>query len=306
MSTTSTDQAHYIDEPLERFDPSGCNPAQVPMITWLSVHSGGGKLSVKDHETYRSMVGSDLYLACWTRLLDSTSLSLYQSFLALSRLPGRCICRRQSLTEMSSRHSRGGSRHITKPADSGPMSRPNILWGYVDSDSAGCADSRSSTSGRVLTLSGAAASRNSKRQPAAAAALSSAEAEFIAAPALVQEVMHARRRLEAPGVPHSDPACIYGDNPACTAWSEGSVGGTDRAKRVDLREHCVHDAVEAKTLRLMPIDTMDNAADLLTKPPPRAAFLTPRKRLTGLQLGFSDPGVPGLRRCLWLVLGCVL
>ena len=117
-----------------------------------------------------------------------------------------------------------------------------------------------------------------------ASAVSSAEAEFIAASALVQEVMYARRLLEKLGFPHPDPTCIYEDNQTCIAWSEGSesVGGADRAKHIDLREHFVHGAVEAKTLKLMPIDTMDNAADLLTKPLPKAAFLTPRKRLMGL------------------------
>ena len=91
-----------------------------------------------------------------------------------------------------------------------------------------------------------------------------------------------RRLLEKLGFPQLDPTCIYEDNQTCIAWSEGSVCGTDRAKHIDLREHFVHDAVEAKTLKLMPIATMDNVADLLTKPPPKAAFLTLRKRLMGL------------------------
>ena len=101
--------------------------------------------------------------------------------------------------------------------------------------------------------------------------------------------MYARRLLEKLRFPQPHPRCIYEDNQTCIAWSEGSVGGSDLAKHIDLREHFVHDAVEAKsppkTLKLMPIDTMDNVADLLTKqgkPLPKAAFLTLRKRLMGL------------------------
>ena len=74
--------------------------------------------------------------------------------------------------------------------------------------------------------------------------------------------MYARRLLAKLGFPQPDPTCIYEDNPTCIAWSGGSIGGTDRATYIDLREHSVHDAVEAKTLKLMPIDTMDNVVDL--------------------------------------------
>ena len=66
------------------------------------------------------------------------------------------------------------------------------------------------------------------------------------------------------------------------AWSEGSVGGSDRAKHIDLREHFVHDAVASKILKLVPIASAANVADLLTKPLGAAVFLPLRKRLIGL------------------------
>ncbi len=36
------------------------------MLQRLSAEHGGEKLPVKDHEVYRNMVGSLVYLACWT------------------------------------------------------------------------------------------------------------------------------------------------------------------------------------------------------------------------------------------------
>ena len=132
-----------------------------------------------------------------------------------------------------------GSRELgltySKPSNSGPMNQPNILWGFVDSDWAGCQDSRRSTTGFTLMLNGAAVAWKSKRQ--SVVALSSAEAEFMAASALVQEVIFARRLLENLGFPQPGPTLIYEDNRTCIAWSEGSVGGSDRAKHIDLREH---------------------------------------------------------------------
>ena len=159
------------------------------------------------------------------------------------------------------------------------MDRPNVLWGFVDSDWAGCPDSRRSTSGYTLMLNGAAVSWKSKRQ--SVVALSTAEAEFIAASSMVQEVIYTRRLLEKLGFPQSDPTRIYEDNTTCIKWAGGVVGGSDRAKHIDLREHFVHEAQSNKVLQLEPVDSADNAADLLTKPLLKAAFLPLRKRMMG-------------------------
>ena len=129
-------------------------------------------------------------------------------------------------------------------------------------------------------LNGAAVAWKSKRQ--LVVALSSAEAEFMAASALVQEVIYTRRLLENLGFPQKKTTLIYEDNSTRIAWSGGSVGGSDRAKHIDLREHFVHDAVEAKILKLMPVNSVDNVADLLTKPLTKAPFLSLRKTLLGL------------------------
>ncbi len=59
------------------------------------------------------------------------------------------------------------------------------------------------------------------------------------------------------------------------------MGGSDRAKHIDLREHFVYDAVEAKILKLMPVNSVDNVADLLTKPLTKTPILSLRKTLLG-------------------------
>jgi hypothetical protein len=92
-------------------------------------------------------------------------------------------------------------------------------------------------------------------------------------------VIYTRRLLENLGFPQKEPTIIYEDNRTCIAWSEGSVGGGDCAKHINLREHFVHDAVEAKILKLMPVNRIYNVADLLTKPSTKAPFLTLRRRL---------------------------
>ena len=273
--SVNLDQTHYVDELLDRFGMQECNPEQTPMVSRLTTDDPK-KLDAKEHELYRNMVGSLLYLACWTRPDISFAVSELSRFVSS---PGESHMRAVKHLLRYLRGSREMGLNYSRPSNHGPMDRPNILWGFVDSDWAGCQDTRRSTSGFTLMLNGAAISWKSKRQTVVA--LSSAEAEFVAASSLVQEVIYTRRLLEKLGFPQTEPTVIYEDNRTCIAWSEGSVGGSDRAKHIDLREHFVHDAVKAKVLKLEAIASADNVADLLTKPLARTPFQLLRKRLMG-------------------------
>jgi len=61
------------------------------------------------------------------------------------------------------------------------------LSGYCDSDWGGCIDTRRSTTGYLICVNGGVISWSSKRQPTVA--LSSAEAEYMAMSAAVQEIV---------------------------------------------------------------------------------------------------------------------
>ncbi len=50
---------------------------------------------------------------------------------------------------------------------------------------------------------------------------------------------------------------------------------------IGLLEHFVHETQSNKVLQLEPVDSADNAEDLLTKPLLKAAFLPLRKRVMG-------------------------
>ena len=129
-------------------------------------------------------------------------------------------------------------------------------------------------------LNGAANSWRSKYQ--STAALSSAEAEFISASAMVQEVSYFRKFLANLGYPQTALTRVFADNETCIAWSEGSVGGSERAKHIDLRDHFVHGACAAGHLELCKLDSKVNAADILTKAPtPPYVFSDLRRRVMG-------------------------
>ncbi len=61
---------------------TGCNPVSTPMLQRLSAEHGSVKLSVPDHDLYRNMVGSLLYLARWTRPDISFAVSELSRFVS--------------------------------------------------------------------------------------------------------------------------------------------------------------------------------------------------------------------------------
>ncbi len=135
------------------------------------------------------MVGSLLYLASWTRPDISFAVSELSRFVSNPGKPHLEAAKRV-FRYLKKTIGFGLAYRSSVSIPGMPEILPNTLWGYVDSDWAGCPDSRRSTSGFVFMLNGAAISWCSKRQPTIA--LSTAEAEFISASAMVQEVIYLR------------------------------------------------------------------------------------------------------------------
>ncbi len=63
------------------------------------------------------------------------------------------------------------------------------------------------------------ASRAEKFEKVSSIALSTAEAEFISASAMVQEVIYLRKFLGNLGFPQTAPTPVFADNETCIAWS---------------------------------------------------------------------------------------
>ena len=153
------------------------------------------------------MVGSLLYIASWTRVDIAYAVSELSRFVAnpgKSHLEAAKGVFRYLKSTMDFAIEYGRPR-VSQPPATCDMPQ-NKLWGYVDSDWAGCPDSRKSTSGYCFMLNGAAISWRSKRQPVVA--LSTAEAEFISASAMVQEVIYLRKLLENLGFPKKKKLCL--------------------------------------------------------------------------------------------------
>ena len=279
--TVSINQKHYIQSCLDKFGLSGCQSSDTPMSERLSTTQQPINVHEDNQSLYRAMVGSLLYLASWTRVDISFAVSELSRFVSNPGEKHITAAKRvfRYLKATMNLCLQYSHPRLAQP----PMSYvapTNVLWGYVDADWAGCPDTRKSTSGYCFMINGAAVSWRSKRQPVVA--LSVSEAEFISASSMLQEVVYLRNLLNNLGFPQPGATTVFADNKTCIAWSEGSVGGSERAKHIDLRIHFVHDAVKAGVVSLQKIDTSLNAADILTKPVTNAnLFASLRRQLLG-------------------------
>ncbi len=124
--TVDLNQTEYVQELLEHFGmkDSSFLPVSTPMLQRLSVLNRGEKLTAEDHALYRKMVGSLLYLACWSRPDISVAVSELNRF--VSSAPG---LNHMQAVKHPLRYLKGTSELgllYSKPKNSGPIDRPNF------------------------------------------------------------------------------------------------------------------------------------------------------------------------------------
>lgn len=107
------------------------------------------------------------------------------------------------------------------------------LLGYCDADFAGELDTRRSTTGYVFTLCGWAISWSSRLQPTVA--VSTAEAEYMAAAAAVEEALWLRKLLQGFGL-NERTVPINCDNQGAIKLLKHPIASV-RSKHIDVLHH---------------------------------------------------------------------
>ena len=119
---------------------------------------------------------------------------------------------------------------------------------YVDADYAADPDSRRSITGYIFMLAGAPISWQSRQQ--ASVALSTMEAEYMAACAATQEAIWLRLLLKDLHIlDHDQPLVIREDNTACIAFAK-NPGDYKKSKHIDVRYHFVRERVASGEVTL--------------------------------------------------------
>lgn len=246
-------QSQYIATVLQKFGLSDCKSVATPMC--ISLGDSEHSESI-DQTSYQEMIGTLLFLSTRTRPDISSTVGILSRFASDPRRIHEVAVKRVI------RYLQG--------------TRDFALWmgvgdeklvAYTDADWAGDEADRKSTTGTLLKLGDCSVAWNSSKQNCVA--LSSTEAEFIAASETCVLVIWLRHLMNELSVGPSESTVLYEDN-------QGAIRlGTDgirKAKHVSIRRNFVKEHVDSRliALRYCPAERM--VADVLTKPLNRVRF----------------------------------
>eukprot|EP00253_Pinus_taeda_P016588 PITA_16588 len=150
------------------------------------------------------------------------------------------------------------------------------LCGFTDADWAGSPTDRNSTSRGIFSIGSKAVSWYNRKQ--ISVALSSAEAEYMAASLAACEAIWMRKILVGLFRSHLEPTVIYCDNQSCIKLLANPVFHY-RSKHIDIRYHHIRDCVQRRIMLLSYIPTEDQDADIFTKVLTRRKFEYHRGRI---------------------------
>ena len=143
---------------------------------------------------------------------------------------------------------------------------------YADADWGSDPHDRKPFLGWVLMMCGGPIMWRSKK--AGGVALSTCEAEYMAAAECAQDVLYVRRLLREiaiPGVDISAPTVIHIDNRSAKSVAE-MLANPPKLRHVSIRFHFIRDLIEKEEVIIEWIAGSENPADILTKPLARTKF----------------------------------
>jgi hypothetical protein len=142
------------------------------------------------------------------------------------------------------------------------------LFAFSDSNFGGTDKDRKSTSAGCQFLGDRLIAWQCKKQQTVA--ISTAEAEYVAASAACSQVLWMQHQLQDYGLIY-DNTTIYCDNDAAIQIVKNPVFHS-KTKHIDIKVHFIRDCFDRGLVKLEQIDTDANAADLFTKPVSSSRF----------------------------------
>ena len=279
---TILSQKHYAEEILRTYGSWDVTPSSTILPPGKRLEMGD-TIIVPDkifHLRYRGIVGSLGYLVNMTRPDLAFAYSELSKYVQCPQ-PHHMLAAQYVLRYLRGTYELGIRYHRN-------AFNPDQLWGWVDADWAGDLETRRSHTGYVLMLNGGPISWKSRRQDSVA--LSTSEAEYMAASLCGQEVVYIRAILRDFGVQQTQPTLIYEDNLACIAMSVNPVR-RKHSRHIDIRRHYIRELCLGNLVKLVPLRTNLMVADALTKSLPAPGLARHRS----VMMGHSDFQVRLLR-----------
>ncbi|GKD21495.1 retrovirus-related pol polyprotein from transposon TNT 1-94, partial [Tanacetum coccineum] len=231
-------QSKYIKEMLKKFGLEDSKPMKTPMSSDTKLTKDEECESV-DSTKYRGMIGSLLYL---TASRPDIMFSV-------------CLCARFQEAPKTS-HLEAVKRIFIETVV------------YVDSDHTGDYVDRKSTSGICTFVGCCLTSWFSKKQTALA--ISTTEAEYVSVGKVCQQALWTKQALIDYDV-RLDDVPIMCDNKGAIDLSKNPVQHS-RTKHIKIRHHFLRDNVQKGHISIKKVPSVDNIADILTKPLKRELF----------------------------------
>ena len=138
-----------------------------------------------------------------------------------------------------------------------------------DSDWAGDSNHRKSVTGIVIKLAGGTVLYKARFQETIA--LSTTEAEFIAAVEAGKYILYLRSILHDIGMTQDEATILYEDNQGSLLMAQAQHP-TKRTRYIDIKHFVLQDWCEQDLILIKRINTTDNSSDILTKATTRTTF----------------------------------
>jgi KUP system potassium uptake protein len=251
-------QSKYARDILHTFGYEHAHPVGNPME--VNAHLSTARDAsddVTNEFPYREAIGMLMYLATSTR--PDLSFSIGQ----LSRFVARPSSKHIGTVKRVLRYLGGTQNYGITYTRTSQASDPIIVQGFCDSDWANDMDTRKSTTGFVFALSGGAIAWMSRRQ--SIIALSTAEAEYVAACEATMEALAMRHILEEL-LPNKGLKFYLGIDSQAAFVMATNPTYSRRTRHIELRWHYVREQVEKEAIVLRKVKGEDNPADAFTKP----------------------------------------
>ena len=248
-------QATYARELLVRLQMSEAKPVDTPIDSGAKLVKATEGEQCADKTQYQSAVGSLLYLSTRTRPDLAYAVGVVAKFSSNPTILHWSAVKRilrylNGTIDLGLTYGRGDNFNLV---------------GFSDADWAGDLDDRKSTTGYLFLLSGGPISWRSKKQ--SCVALSTAEAEYMALSAAIQEAVWLRRLIST-FTEHKDEAVssttIYEDNQSAICMSRNRQFH-GRSKHIDIKFHYVREQVQAGSVDVQYCNTQEMIADMFTK-----------------------------------------
>jgi transposase InsO family protein len=258
--TLSISQREYVHKVLQRFEMADCKAVTTPLATNAQLTKADSPLLPTTQDAafirqYQSAVGALMYAMMGTRPDLAFAVAALSQF---SSNPGQP---HWDAIKHVLRYLRGTTGY--KLTYGGRPGASLLFDGYCDSDWGSNIDDRRSITGYVFMLGGGAVSWQSKKQPTVA--LSSVEAEYMAAAQAAREALWWQKLLHELGVARHPTTVIHTDSQGSIALSKNPEHHA-RSKHIDIRHHFIREQVVANHISLQYVPTEDMLADVMTKP----------------------------------------